>query len=261
MQLIEVSAKTGYVWFRQGVWLFRKNPLVFLVLFFTYLLAMALISAIPIIGNVLPIILVPGISIGFMAACRDTISNKPVFLTILIDGFRAYGIVVAKRLIALGGFYIVSVALVLAASALTDGGTLFKLMTGNDSMVEPGEIANNVVGLAAFTSLVLYIPVTMLFWFAPVLTAWHDVPPIKAMFYSIVSCWRNRFAFMVYAILWFAVLVSFSLGLSVLMRVFDISDYAFALLVPLFIVVTNMLYCSFYATYCGCFGVQELQMF
>ena len=38
MQLIEVPAKTGYVWFRQGIWLFRKNPLAFLTLFFTFLL-------------------------------------------------------------------------------------------------------------------------------------------------------------------------------------------------------------------------------
>ena len=37
MQLIEVPAKTGYVWFRQGVWLFRRNPLAFIPLFFLWL--------------------------------------------------------------------------------------------------------------------------------------------------------------------------------------------------------------------------------
>ena len=37
MQLIEVPAKTGYVWFRQGIWLFRSNPLAFLTVFFAYL--------------------------------------------------------------------------------------------------------------------------------------------------------------------------------------------------------------------------------
>ena len=57
MQLIEVPAKTGYVWFRQGIWLFRKNPLAFLTLFFTYLLVMTLAAQIPVVGGVLPLAL------------------------------------------------------------------------------------------------------------------------------------------------------------------------------------------------------------
>ena len=52
MQLIEVPAKTGYVWFRQGIWLFRRNPLAFLTVFFAYLFAMTLISRLPLIGPV-----------------------------------------------------------------------------------------------------------------------------------------------------------------------------------------------------------------
>jgi hypothetical protein len=31
-------------------------------------------------------------------------------------------------------------------------------------------------------------------------------------------------------------------------------DYAFAVLFPAFVALTAMLYCSFYATYRGCFG-------
>ena len=57
MQLIEVPAKTGYVWFRQGIWLFRKNPLAFLTLFFAYLLVMTLVAQIPYVGGVLPLVL------------------------------------------------------------------------------------------------------------------------------------------------------------------------------------------------------------
>src|SRR6476620_10536188 len=97
MQLIEVPAKTGYVWFRQGIWLFRRNPLAFLTLFFTYLLVMTLVAQIPLIGSVLPLAFIPGVAVGFMAACRNTIAGKPVFPTILVDGFRSYGPVVARR--------------------------------------------------------------------------------------------------------------------------------------------------------------------
>ena len=90
-----------------------------------------------------------------------------------------------------------------------------------------------------------------------VLAAWHDVPPVKAMFFSIVSCWRNRGAFIVFGALWFAVAMTVSLGLSTLMQALGAGDFAFAILMPATMIVTTMLYCSFYATYRGCFGVQS----
>ena len=258
MQLIEVPAKTGYVWFRQGVWLFRRNPLAFLTLCFTWLLALTLISAIPVLGAVLPLLLVPGVAVGFMAACRDTIAGKPVLPTVLVDGFRTYGPTAAKRLVALGGFYVVAMTLVLAASALVDGGALLQLMTIGGSM-DADAFVNNNGPFAMLTAMALYVPVSMLFWFAPVLTAWHDVPPVKAMFFSVVSCWRNKGAFVVYGALWMAVSICVSLGLSLLTRALGATDYAMILLMPPLVVVLAVLYCSFYATYRGCFGVQEQQ--
>ncbi|HTH62606.1 MAG TPA: BPSS1780 family membrane protein [Paraburkholderia sp.] len=258
MRLIEVPAKTGYVWFRQGIWLFRRNPLAFLTLFFTYLLAMTLLSSIPLIGGVLPLMLVPGVAVGFMAACRDTVAGKPVFPTILIDGFRRYGSGVAKRLLTLGGAYAIAMMLVLAASALVDGGMLLRLMTLGGTL-DAQSLETSNVPLAMLASIVAYVPVSMLFWFAPVLAAWHDVPPVKALFFSIVSCWRNKGAFAVYGALWFAVSITVSIGLSTLMRAIGAADYAVAVLMPALIIVTTMLYCSFYATYRGCFGVQESQ--
>ncbi|WP_341317111.1 BPSS1780 family membrane protein [Paraburkholderia sp. IMGN_8] len=255
MQLIEVPAKTGYVWFRQGIWLFRKNPLAFLTLFFTYLLVMTLVSQIPVIGGVLPLAFIPGVAVGFMAACRNTIAGKPVFPTILVDGFHSYGPVVAKRLLVLGVLYVVAMALVLAGSALADGGMLLKVMLGGAAM-DQDAIANSNIPLAVVTAFAFYIPVAMIFWFSPILIAWHDVPPVKAMFFSLVSCWRNRGAFIVFGALWFAVAMTVSLGLSAVMQALGAGDFAFAILMPATMIVTTMLYCSFYATYRGCFGVQ-----
>jgi len=259
MRLIEVPAKTGYVWFRQGIWLFRRNPLAFLTLFFTYLLAMTLLSSVPVIGGVLPLILVPGVAVGFMAACRDTVAGKPVFPTILVEGFRKYGNVVTRRLLTLGGAYALGMMLVLAASSLVDGGTLLRLMTVGGTL-DGKTLENSNVPLAMLASIVVYVPLAMVFWFAPVLAAWHDVPPVKAMFFSLVSCWRNKGAFVVYGALWMAVSVAVSLGLSALMRALGAAaSFAVAVLMPALIIVTTMLYCSFYATYRGCFGVQEKQ--
>lgn len=259
MQLIEVPAKTGYVWFRQGIWLFRRNPLAFITLFFTYLLAITLVSMVPVIGAALPLLFIPGIAVGFMAACRDTVAGKPVMPTILVDGFRSYGHVATQRLLVLGVVYVVSMVLVFAASSLVDGGALFSAMmgaTGETSPTPETLAAQGTVG-ALFLATALYLPVAMLFWFAPVLTAWHDIPPAKAMFFSVVSCWRNRGAFTIYGLLWFGVALGTSLALSLVLQALGAGAYALTLMMPVTIIIVTMLYCSFYATYRGCFGVQE----
>ena len=258
MQLIEVPAKTGYVWFRQGIWLFRKNPLAFLMVFLTYLLVMMAVSQIPVVGAVLPLLFIPGVAVGFMAACRNTIAGKPVFPTILVDGFHTYGPVVARRLLVLGVLYVLAMALVLAGSALADGGMLLRVMLGSLTM-DDSAVANSNVPFAVVTALAFYVPVAMLFWFSPILAAWHDIPPIKAMFFSVVSCWRNRGAFVVFAALWFAVVTVVSIGLSTLMQVLGAGEFENMVLMPATMIVTTMLYCSFYATYRGCFGVQTPQ--
>ena len=202
MQLIEVPAKTGYVWFRQGVWLFRRNPLAFITLFFTYLLAITLISMVPVIGSALPLVFIPGVTVGFMAACRDTVAGKPVMPTILVDGFRSYGTVATQRLLVLGVIYVASMVIVFAASSFVDGGALFHVMMGaaDEASTTPEALAAQGTLGALFFATLLYLPVAMLFWFAPVLVAWHDVPPAKALFFSVVSCWRNRGAFVVYVL-------------------------------------------------------------
>src|ERR1700722_15982269 len=128
MQLIEVKAQAGYLWFRQGIWLFRRNPLAFMMMFFTYIFAMLLVSLIPIVGDFLPLVFIPGISVGFMAACRDAILGKPVYPLALISGFRSYGPTVARQLLILGVVYAAAIIFAFGVSALADGGVLFDLM-------------------------------------------------------------------------------------------------------------------------------------
>ena len=51
--------------------------------------------------------------------------------------------------------------------------------------------------------------------------------------------------------------IAVSIGLSLLMNAIGATEYAFTVLFPASITLTTMLYCSFYATYRGCYGVQE----
>ncbi|MFZ4056168.1 MAG: hypothetical protein ACOYJ4_08455, partial [Polynucleobacter sp.] len=50
MKLNSVNAQQGYIWIRQGIWLFKQNPLGFLMLVFLYIFLVQLAILIPIVG-------------------------------------------------------------------------------------------------------------------------------------------------------------------------------------------------------------------
>ncbi|VVD99287.1 membrane protein [Pandoraea communis] len=257
MQLLEVPPKSGYVWLRQGIWLFRKNPLAILTLLFAYLFGVMLLSIPPVVGAFLPLLFIPGLSVGFMAACRDIIKSKQVLPNVLLDGFRGHGKEVSRRLLILGGYYIVAMAAVFLFSALFDGGDLLNKMLFGGRISEES-LVNGSMGQAMLAAAVAYVPVAMMFWFAPVLVAWHDVTPVKALFFSWTACVRNLRAFFVYGLCTAVVATVLPLIVALTMAAMGVHQYAMLILMPYSILFTAVLYCSFYATYRGCFGVQEI---
>ena len=57
MQINRVQASTGYVWIRQGIWLFKQNPFTLLMLVFLYVFLVQLSMFIPVIGFIVILIL------------------------------------------------------------------------------------------------------------------------------------------------------------------------------------------------------------
>lgn len=258
MRLIEVPAKTGYVWFRQGIWVFRRNPLAFMMLLMAYLFAWLLLAQVPVGGALLSFLFTPGISVGFMAASREAINGKPFFPTVLVSGFRAHGRRVAVDLLILG---VINSVMVIAAFGLTsvaDGGIIFRsAVLGIDPDYAEGVAHLTETAVATAIFAILYMPVSVLMWFAPVLVAWHKVPPAKALFFSWMALWRNRWAFTVYALCWAVVQgVLGVLGIQIAMLA-GTSLLTLMVLAPLTVATIAMIYCSFFATYRGCFDASE----
>lgn len=280
MQLTEVSAKTGYVWFRQGLWLFRRNPFAFLMLVILYTFVAVLIEQIPVPGIVLlPLLFVPGFAAGFMAACREVVAGRPVLPTMLFDGFAAHGPRAARRLLWLGVLYAAILILesVLLAMLLTaalkaiDPDLLrqfIKLSTGangaaaialpDKDFTVPGSALIVILAVLAWQVFWSCL-VTLLFWFASVTSAWHDASPAKAIFFGVVSLWRNRGAFIVYGALWCAMTTVILLIVLFVMLAAGVSGIRIQMMamMPVMLVIVTMVYCSLYATYRGCFGEQE----
>ena len=235
-----VPAARGARWLADGWRFFRAAPIGWTALVFAYLVLMILAMAIPVAGALALAVLTPPLSVSFMAVARAASRGAPIELALGLEGFRL-GL---RSQIALGFIYGACIAAIVGVSGLLLG----------ELPAEARRPEDAGAGLAVIA--LMYVPVMMLFWFAPILAAWHDVSPVKAMFFSIVSCWRNRGAFIVFGALWFAVATTVSFGLTALMQALGAGDFAVAALMPATIIVTTMLYCSFYATYRGCFGVQ-----
>lgn len=254
MQLYEVPAKQGYVWFRQGFWLFRKNPLTFLMLLFLYVFLVQVAVVIPLIGILAVLVFSPGIMLGFMRASRDVIRNQRVWPTVFLTGYRDHDTRTTRQLFALGGLYAAMVFLLsILMGSLVDLRPLVPVILEKQA---PSADALHQLYTAVAVGGLLYTPIAMLMWFAPMLVAWHQVPPVKALFFSWIACWRNRGAFFTYLSIWAALLVAVPLLLESLLESLGLEQITSMIITPYSMGMLSVLYCSFYATWRGCFQTE-----
>ena len=247
-----VPALRGVRWLAEGWRMFRVAPLGWFALVFGYWLVMTILSLLPLVGVGVASMLVPAFSVGFMAASRAAAHNQPVELAMLAAGFR-------ERLpaqLVLGGVYLASLALVIGGSALADDGMLARwLLTGRGPAEEEAADAGFYGALAVAAAL--YAPVMAMFWFAPVLVAWHAMPPAQALFYSFFASLMNWRAFLAYGAA--VALVMFVLPTLLLLAMVLASGGAMrlapmALVLPLALIMLPTLFASFYASYRDVFG-------
>jgi hypothetical protein len=218
-------------------------------------MATMLLSVFPLVGPAAVSLLVPAISVGFMAASRAAAHHRPVELPMLFAGFR-------ERLpaqLVLGCVYTAGFGAAIAGSALVDEGALLRMLFSPPRAPEdagPGDAL--LLGMLA--SAALYLPTLMMLWFAPVLVAWHAVHPAKALFYSLVAFWLNRMAFIVYALALALVLFLAMGAVILLVSLMPGEAPAFnarSLVFPLALVFLPTLFASYYASYQDVFGVTE----
>jgi hypothetical protein len=250
-----VPTLQGARWLGEGWRMFRVAPLGWFALVFAYWMAMTVLSLVPVVGILVASIVVPAFSVGFMAASRAASRNQPVELAMLVAGFR-------ERLpaqLALGGAYLASLALVIGGSALVDDGMLARwLITGRGPAED--EVPDDSFYGALAVAAALYAPVMAMFWFAPVLVAWHGMAPAKALFYSFFASLMNWRAFLAYGAavtLVMVVLPTVLLLVLVLASGGAMRLQPMALVLPLALIMLPTLFASFYASYRDVFGAAQ----
>ena len=246
MLLRTVAARDGLLWVKQGfVWLFRQPWRAF-ALVGCYVLTVALLSLLPLLGGVLPLFAMQVAMVGFMGASRAIDRGQNFSPLLLLDGLRAPGPRV-RNLLMLALLYVGALVAVLLISSLLDGGMLLRLILfGTRPPVEG--IDNDTLRHAALLASGAYVPLSAAFWLAPVLISWYGMGPWQALFTSAVIVVRNLPAFFVYATQWFALFIGIPLLLELLATAAGAGEAVSTLIgLPAAIVLMLAFVLSFYA--------------
>lgn len=228
MEPQRLKAGQGWVWIKQGYGLFKKAPLLWIVLLFIWFIAAVGISNVPVVGAALVILLTPVIWAGLMAGCRALSQDEELELAHLFSGFKQH----TSPLVTLGGISLVGQYLILGLMMMVGGGTLVGILMNAQPDTDPTVIIQAFAGagFAILLGIVLFFLLTMAMWYAPMLVYFHNIPPVQAIKLSLRAFLHNIGPMLVYDItfLFLAILATIPMGLGwlVLLPLVYTSSYA-----------------------------------
>lgn len=228
MEARKVPAMHGWMWIKQGYWLFRKNPLLWMVLTSIGVVGIFGISMIPVVGDPLSTLLFPVLLAGFMFGCHALAQGEELELAHLFGGFQKF----TQQLVTLGGINLVCQLLILGLMMLTGGAALVSLLMSGQPIEDPAVLMQAAAGagLAIMLGVFLYSILLMAIQFAPMLVIFSGMRPVPALQASLRAFLRNFVPLTVYglALTPFAILASMPmmLGWLVLLPIILTSMYA-----------------------------------
>jgi hypothetical protein len=255
MKLNIVPAKTGWLWVKLGIHTFFRQPLALAGLFFMFMGAVSLLSAIPVLGSALSLALLPAATLGLMTAARQASEGRFPMPTVLASAFAA-GKQRMNAMLKLGGLYAASFLLIMGISALFDGGDFASVYLNGEPLTQ--ELTSQPgFQQAVWVGMALYLPMAILFWHAPALVHWYGVSPVKSLFFSAMACWKNKGALMVYFLSWLGVFMVVGMVLSIVTAVLGSETLAGVIILPAGLLMASMFFTSTYFTFRDSFVADE----
>lgn len=203
MQARRLPAERGTWWLLEGFRLFRRNPPLITALTLIYLLLVqGLIALLPGIGPILLPLALPTLTLIVANGCRLVDEGQPPSKAGLLHGIVGNG----RAMLRLGILQLAGAVLLMLVNLALSGGDgtdplagfgepaapLATPGMGEGSAAPAADPAQEAAVLGALLRLMLLsLPLILAFWFAPFLTGWERVAPLKAVFFSIVASWRN----------------------------------------------------------------------
>jgi hypothetical protein len=269
LRILNANPRDGATWVSRGFALFLKKALAFSALFALFLFAAMVLLVLPYIGPVLLLMALPLLGLGFMIAARSAIGAGPVHVGQLIEPLRGGSETATERrtqLLKLCGLYAVATALVMLASDAVDGGAFEKLqvlMASTRDAAQQKQLDTLLADDGLLQGLLLRVGGTALlsipFWHAPALVWWQGQGIGQSLFSSTLACWRNRGAFLVYALAWTVTIVVFAVVAGGVFALLGMPQLVTLAAVPAGLMFSTAFYVSLLFTYEGCFGNSEAE--
>jgi hypothetical protein len=251
MKLHIVPARTGIVWVKLGIRTFFRQPLALSGLFFMFLAVMSLASMVPVIGLGLAMALLPACTLGLMAASKEADAGNFPMPLVFLSAFRA-GRQQLRAMLTLGVMYGIGLAIVMGITALFDDGRFAaSYLAGSAPSIDMARDPDSRAAMMVF--LLLQLPLSLMFWHAPALVHWHQVPPLKSVFFSLVACLRNLLAFTVFGLMWIGVTMLLIVVVSLLTGILGSPQVAGVVLLPGTLMIAAMIFTSTYFSFRDCF--------
>ena len=261
MRITAVPPRRGLAWVSQAFSLFLKHPLGFSLLFLVFLVAAMVLLMLPYVGAVLLLSALPLLTLGFMSATRASLASQPVHAGQLVEPLLGGADRARRRvLLRLCLLYAASTALVMLIADAADGGTFERLqiaLAGTrddatnkeiDALLDDPRLRSGLAirfGLSALLS----VP----FWHAPPLVAWHGQGVAQSLFSSTLAVWRNKGAFTIYFAAWTATVILFGLVSGVLFSLIGAPQLLAVAALPAGLMFSTAFYVSLYFTFSDSF--------
>ncbi|MGH8744708.1 MAG: BPSS1780 family membrane protein [Burkholderiales bacterium] len=209
----QVAAKQGWQWLVDGFFLFRKNPLIWVILCAILIAISYVLIKIPFLGIVLNLIL-PVLMGGLMLGCQSLQEGGELQIAHLFACFRKN----PGGLVTLGGVNLVGIIIISFVVVLIGGKALEEVMAGAQDNLDISALTahQNQISLALLVGLALYVPLAMALWLSPVLVALRDVKAIVALKLSFMACLKNIPAFLLYSVVVFILQIVIALLLGIM---------------------------------------------
>jgi hypothetical protein len=216
LRLKRAPAGQGLAWVRNAFRLYRRRPIGFTGMLSAFLLvSLAASVLLPIVGGVIAVMALPLLTLGFMVATQAALRDAPVHLGQFVEPLRLAPPPRRRALLLLCAIYGVLMIGVFLCSNLVDGDALDKLMSAQPDGKGPSEATVLAMAPQLMTGLLMRFGLTALlaipFWHAPALIYWAGQGVGQSLFSSTLACWRNRGAFVIYGLVWLALVLAFAI--------------------------------------------------
>lgn len=225
----KLAAGQAMAWTSEGFSIFKQDVMTWVLMALVFFVVMILLSTIPIV-SIISNILSPVLFAGFYVAAKDVSEGRRITLGHLFSGFQ----IQTKKLVMLGVLYtgatILIMVLAMSAMMLSGGPEIAALGNGQQMTEAQAMALMSRLGGPMILLLVLMIPLTMAYIFAPQLIVLHGVPAIVAMKRSYRASMKNMGPFFVFGMIivffGFLAALTFGIGFLVLIPVMTAALYA-----------------------------------